>query len=222
MVRPLVNPHWCATTPFFLRAKEWKTCQLCTRLSHKRACQFTWPTPTRQNATHRGTRIGQMHGLQRKPTWNPSPTSSAPPSFPVQLSRFVPWPSRDASSDHLPATSPAMTTSLARCPGRTNSGYVRSLRRRPDTKATPSLSPAPLRAVPSQWNRQVQVPDEHVRGHSSACFSADSRGDAFQCEPQPSQNTCQGARSTMMATDVKETATPASTRRQGQSQAQSP
>ena len=27
-----------------------------------------------------------------------------------------------ASSDHLPATSPAMTTSLARCPGRTSSG----------------------------------------------------------------------------------------------------
>ena len=39
-----------------------------------------------------------------------------------------------ASSDHLPATTPAMTTSLARCLGRTNSGYVRSLRRRADTR----------------------------------------------------------------------------------------
>ena len=45
---------------------------------------------------------------------------------------------RRVSSDHLPATSPASTTSLARGLGWNNSGYVLSLRRLARTRAAPS------------------------------------------------------------------------------------
>ena len=64
---------------------------------------------------------------------------------------------RRVSSDHLPATSPAITTSLARALGWTNSGYVLSLRRLARTRAAPSESAAPGVGVPSQWSGDTNV-----------------------------------------------------------------
>ena len=62
-----------------------------------------------------------------------------------------------ASSDQRPPTAPATTTNFARRPGCTNSGYVRSLRRRASTKATPSLAAFPRRAEASQWSADTRV-----------------------------------------------------------------
>ena len=139
-------------------------------------CQFTWPTPIRQNATHRGHpahwELDRPHlqgtRLSNKDWANARAAAHA--SMDLQRDRqpcsalfcSVAGSLRDlafarclrkdaASSDHRSAISPAMTTSLARCPGRTNSGCVRSLRRRTATKATPIMVTGPSPSATKQW-----------------------------------------------------------------------
>ena len=73
------------------------------------------------------------------------------------------------SSDHRPATSPAGTTSLARLRGPTNSGYVRSLRRRtwniqPRLLAGSLLS-CKKRPPPLSTREQAEAPVKMVLGH---------------------------------------------------------
>ena len=58
--------------------------------------------------------------------------------------------------ENLPPTSTARTTSRARACTPTNSGYRRSLALLAASKATPSLSAAPLRGLPSPCNAHTQ------------------------------------------------------------------
>ena len=46
----------------------------------------------------------------------------------------------------------------------------------------------------SDWNREIQVPYEHVRGHSSAGLSANPRGDALYRKSAPAQNAHEARR----------------------------
>ena len=106
-------------------------------------------------------------------------------------------------------TSPDFTTNLARRPGWTNSGYVRSLRRRastPSLAAAPRLCSADTSVVstidwqpvdhylqPSSvvwWHRKVKVSNEQVGCNSAAGLPTNACHGALQSKPTSSQNPC--------------------------------
>ena len=65
---------------------------------------------------------------------------------------------------------------------------------------------------------QIKITDHDVGRDSAPCLSANPRQHALQSKPSPPQNSSPPARSTVVATRIKWTATPASTRSQRERQ----
>ena len=141
------------------------------------------------------------------------------------------------SSDHLPPTSAAKTTSLARPCVPESSGYVLSLQRRLQSSSLAmwdsisvqgrdqscvngQLSPVngqPLcdhfKATTVNTTHQVQVPHENIGGDTSSNLTADACRSRLQREAASSKHPRSRARCAVVAKDVERTATPAGTRR---------
>ena len=71
------------------------------------------------------------------------------------------------------------------------------------------LKPSRIDVV--HW-QQVQIPDHHIRCHPRASFTTHASSCALQCKPSTSQHPSLCATCSVVAKDIKETATPAGTR----------
>ena len=156
---------------------------------------------------------------------------------------FANWLGNEVVSvDMRPPTSMPRTTrrALLLGPTTTNSGYVRSFRRRALSSTTPSMFSAPLCEDPSQWRAHTtaastanwHLPNKGIHNHlepASVCgpwftevqitdhdVGCDSGCRAFQREPPSPQHPCSCARCSVVAKLVDMAATQACVQRKRQ------
>ena len=70
------------------------------------------------------------------------------------------------------------------------------------------------------WERQIEIPDQNVGGHTGTCFAAHSSCSALECKTSPTQCPRSGARCTVVAKRIDWAATPAHAPRERQWEAE--